>query len=89
MVVDSVVPLIERYGMGRIVRFLRVFDPGVDVYCTSLWYLPVFYSSVKVVRSGERVMAVGYRTFLDTTLSEIARFLDGGVEVGIAGRLST
>jgi hypothetical protein len=56
LVVDSVVPAVEVLGREKVIPFLRDFEPsGVDVYCTSLWYLPIGYRAMKVVRSGERV----------------------------------
>jgi hypothetical protein len=87
LVIDSVVPAVEALGREKVIPFLRDFEPsGVDVYCTSLWYLPIGYKAVKVVRSGERVMAVGYGIFLEMDISELAASV-GGVRFGVAGRL--
>jgi hypothetical protein len=87
LVIDSVVPAIEALGRDRIVAFLREFEPsGVDVYCISLWYLPVGYRAVKVARSGERVMAAGYGVFVEMDISELVASI-GGVRLGVAGCL--
>jgi hypothetical protein len=87
LVIDSVVPAVEALGREKVLPFLREFEPsGVDVYCTSLWYLPVGYRAVKVVRSGERVMAAGYGIFVEMDISELAASV-GGVRLGAIGRL--
>jgi len=87
LVIDSVVPAVEAFGKEKILPFLRDFEPsGVDVYCTSLWYLPIGYRAVKVARSGERVVAAGYGVFLEMDISELVAIV-GGVRLGVAGRL--
>jgi hypothetical protein len=87
LVIDSVVPAVEVLGREKVITFLRDFEPsGVDVYCTSLWYLPIGYRAVKVVRNGERVMAAGYGIFLEMDISELAASV-GGVRLGAIGRL--
>lgn len=88
LVIDSVVPAVEVLGREKVLPFLRDFEPsGVDVYCISLWYLPIGYRAVKVVRNGERVMAAGYGVFLEMDISELAASVVGGVRLGVAGRL--
>jgi hypothetical protein len=87
LVIDSVVPAVELLEKDRVVAFLREFEPsGVDIYCTSLWYLPIGYRTVKVGRSGERVMAAGHGVFVEMDISELVASI-GGVRVGTAGRL--
>jgi hypothetical protein len=87
LVIDSVVPAVEALGREKVLPFLRDFEPsGADVYCTSLWYLPIGYRAVKVVRNGERVMAAGYGVFLEMDISELAASI-GGARLGVAGRL--
>jgi hypothetical protein len=87
LVIDSVVPAVEALGREKVIPFLRDFEPsGVDVYCTSLWYLPIGYKAVKVARSGERVVAAGYGVFLEMDISELVASV-GGVRLGVAGRL--
>jgi hypothetical protein len=87
LVIDSVVPAVEALGKEKVLPFLRDFEPsGVDVYCTSLWYLPIGYRAVKVARSGERVMAAGYGVFLEMDISELVASV-GGVRLGAVGRL--
>jgi hypothetical protein len=87
LVIDSVVPAIEALGREKVFPLLRDFEPsGVDVYCTSLWYLPIGYRAVKVARSGERVVAAGYGVFVEMDISELVASV-GGVRLGVAGRL--
>jgi len=87
LVIDSVVPAVEALGREKVIPFLRDFEPsGVDVYCTSLWYLPIGYRAVKVARNSERVMAVGYGIFVEMEISELVASV-GGVSLGVAGRL--
>jgi hypothetical protein len=87
LVIDSVVPAVEALGREKVIPFLREFEPtGVDVYCTSLWYLPIGYRAVKVVRNGERVMAAGYGILVEMDISELATSV-GGVRLGAVGRL--
>jgi hypothetical protein len=87
LIVDSVVPAIELPGRDRVVAFLREFEPsGVDIYCISLWYLPIGYRAVKVARSGEMVMAVGHGVFVEMDVSELVASI-GGVRVGAVRRL--
>jgi hypothetical protein len=87
LVIDSVVPAVEALGREKVITFLRDFEPsGVDVYCTSLWYLPIGYKAVKVARSGEKVMAAGYGVFLEIDISELVASV-GGVKLGAIGRL--
>jgi hypothetical protein len=87
LVIDSVVPAAEALGSEKVLPFLRDFEPsGVDIYCTSLWYLPIGYRAVKVARSGERVMAAGYGIFIEMDISELVASV-GGVRLGVAGRL--
>jgi len=89
LVIDSAVPAVEALGREKVIPFLRDFEPsGVDVYCTSLWYLPIGYRAVKVARNGERVMAAGYGVFLEMEISELAASV-GGVGLGIARHLQT
>jgi len=87
LVIDSVVPAVEALGREKVIPFLRDFEPsGVDVYCTSLWYLPIGYRAVKVARNSERVMAVGYGIFVEMEISELVASV-GGVSLGVTGRL--
>jgi hypothetical protein len=87
LVIDSVVPAVEALGKEKVFPFLRDFKPsGVDIYCTSLWYLPIGYKAVKVARSGEKVMAAGYGVFLEMDISELVASV-GGVKLGAIGRL--
>jgi hypothetical protein len=87
LVIDSVVPAVEALGREKVIPFLRDFEPsGVDVYCISLWYLPIGCRAVKVARNGERVMAAGYGIFLEMDISELVASV-GGVRLGAIGRL--
>lgn len=73
VVVDSLMPAIESCGLDRVVGFMRTLDPGgVSLYCTSLWYLPIGYSAVKVGRSGGRLVAAGEELYMEMDLCGVA-----------------